>query len=212
MSDFEELDPAIHDQLRNLPPASSSLRDAHIAAALGEMSPSARRAPGRLRILTGIAAAAVVALGGAAFMAQRDDVSRPALNGAVTTLPPKTGADCSEAFAGLWGEVGDSKSITHNNQRFAVMFRDSDFDVYYANPPCSLVGTMSYWDAMKKRDNETVVPDKTSVCSFATEPLARFTDSAWEDGYNLVLVQTETGLSVYFEDRCDTPIATLDLP
>jgi len=212
VSDFEELDPAIHDQLRNVPPASSSLRDAHIAAALGEMSPSVRRAPGRLRILTGVAAAAVVALGGAAFVAQQVDVSRPALNGAVTTLPPKTGADCAEAFAGLWGEVGDSKEITHNKQRFALMFRDAAIDAYQATPPCSAVGTMSYWDAMKQRDNESSVPDKTSVCSYATEPVARFTDAAQGDTYVLVLVQTETGLSLHFEDRCDTPIATLDLP
>ena len=69
MSDNEELDPALAKALRDIPPAGAALRDAHIAAALAEMNPSVRRAPGRLRILTGVAAAAVVALGGAAFVA-----------------------------------------------------------------------------------------------------------------------------------------------
>lgn len=212
MSDFEELDPAIHDQLRNVPPASSSVRDAHIAAALGEMSPAVRRTPGRLRILTGVAAAAVVALGGAAFIAQQDDASRPDLNGTVTTLPPKTGADCSQEFSGLWGEVGDSKVITHNNQSYVLMFRDDAIDVYLGIPPCTSVGTLLYWDALLNRDRETFVPNNTAVCSYATEPVARFTDAARGDYYNLVLVQTETGLSLHFEDRCDTPIASLELP
>jgi len=212
VSDFEELDPAIHDQLRNVPPASSSLRDAHIAAALGEMNPAVRRAPGRLRILTGVAAAAVVALGGAAFVAQQDNVSRPALNSALTTLPPKTGTDCSQEFSGLWGEVGDSKTVAHNNRPYTLMFRDDAIDVYQATPPCSSVGTINYWDALIARDNEKSQPVGTSVCSYATEPIAQFTDAARGDYYNLVLVQTKTGLSLHFEDRCDTPIATLDLP
>lgn len=210
MSDFEELDPAIHDQLRNVPPASSSLRDAQIAAALGEMSPAVRRAPGRLRILTGVAAAAVVALGGAAFVAQQDDVSRPALNGAVTTLPPKTGADCAPSYLGA---VGDVKYLTHNGTEFELWFQDFGIiDVIYNEPPCTNYGTINYWRAMVDRDLETSVPDKTSVCSDATEPISRFTDSRYKGEYKFILVQTETGLSLYFEDRCDTPIATLELP
>lgn len=210
MSDFEELDPAIHDQLRNVPPASSSLRDAHIAAALGEMSPAVRRTPGRLRILTGVAAAAVVALAGAAFVAQQDDVSRPALNSALTTLPPKTGADCAPSYLGA---VGDVKYLTHNGTEFELWFQDFGIiDVIYNEPPCTNYGTISYWQAMIDRDLETSVPNNTAVCSYATEPIARFTDSRYKGEYKFILVQTETGISLYFEDRCDTPIAALDLP
>ena len=210
MSDFEELDPAIHDQLRNVPPASSTLRDAHIAAALGEMNPAVRRTPGRLRILTGVAAAAVVALGGAAFVAQQDNVSRPALNSALTTVPPKTGTGCPPGYLGA---VGDVKYVTHNGREFELWFEDfANIGVNFNEPPCTNYGTINYWQAMMDRDNETSVPNGTAVCSYATEPIARFTDYARGDKYNLVLVQTDTGLSLHFEDRCDTPIATLDLP
>ena len=210
MSDFEELDPAIHDQLRNVPPASSSVRDAHIAAALGEMSPAVRRTPGRLRILTGVAAAAVVALGGAAFIAQQDDASRPDLNGTVTTLPPKTGADCAPSYLGA---VGDVKYLTHNGTEFELWFQDFGIiDVIYNEQPCTNYGTINYWRAMVDRDLETSVPNNTAVCSYATEPIARFTDSRYKGEYKFVLVQTATGLSLYFEDRCDTPIASLELP
>lgn len=69
-----------------------------------------------------------------------------------------------------------------------------------------------YEGALLSRNNESSQPSGTSVCSYATEPIARFTDGARGDYYNLVLVQTETGLSLHFEDRCDTPIATLTLP
>lgn len=210
MSDFEELDPAIHDQLRNVPPASSSVRDAHIAAALGEMSPAVRRTPGRLRILTGVAAAAVVALGGAAFIAQQDDASRPDLNGTVTTLPPKTGTDCAPSYLGA---VGDVKYLTHNGTEFELWFQDFGIiDVNYNEQPCTNYGTINYWRAMVDRDLETSVPNNTAVCSYATEPIARFTDSRYKGEYKFILVQTATGLSLYFEDRCDTPIATLELP
>lgn len=210
MSDFEELDPAIHDQLRNVPPASSSVRDTHIAAALGEMSPAVRRTPGRLRILTGVAAAAVVALSGVAFIAQQDDDPRPAFGGPVTTLPPKTGADCAPSYLGA---VGDVKYLTHNGTEFELWFQDFGIiDVIYNEQPCTNYGTINYWRAMVDRDLETSVLNNTAVCSYATEPIARFTDSARGNKYNLVLVQTEIGLSLHFEDRCNTPIATLDLP
>ena len=67
-------------------------------------------------------------------------------------------------------------------------------------------------EALAARDTETSQSGGTSVCSYTTEPIARFADSASGDSYNLVLVQTDSGLSMHFEDRCDSPIASLDLP
>ena len=210
MSDNEELDPALVNALRDIPPAGAALRDAHIAAALAAMAPPRRSATHRMRILTGVAAAAVVALGGAAFVAQQDDASRPTLSGAVTTLPPKTGAGCPPGYLGA---VGDVKYVTHNGKEFELWFEDFGIiDVNYNEPPCTNFGTVNYWQAMVDRDLETSVPDSTVVCSYATEPIARFTSSTNKGEYKLVLVHTESGLSLHFEDRCDTPIATLALP
>ena len=210
MSDNEELDPALANALRDIPPAGAALRDAHIAAAIAEMAPSRRSATHRMRILTGVAAAAVVALGGAAFIAQQDDASRPVLNGTVTTLPPKTGTDCAPSYLGA---VGDVKYLTHNGTEFELWFQDFGIiDVIYNEQPCTNYGTINYWRAMVDRDLETSVPSNTAVCSYATEPIARFTDSRYKGEYKFILVQTATGLSLYFEDRCDTPIASLELP
>lgn len=215
MSDSEELDPNIERALRNVPPATDVTKDAHIAAALAEALPGRRSTVGlmnnRARTIGAVAVVLVLLLSGLSVFTggatPNNNVATPD-----TTLPPKTGGDCSQEFAGLWGEVGDSKEISHNNRTYALMFRDDAIDVYQATPPCSSVGNLMYWDALSARDKESSQPSGTSVCSYTTEPVARFTDSARGDKYKLVLVQTETGLSLHFEDRCDSPIATLDLP
>lgn len=211
MSDFEELDPSIENALRDVPPASASLRDAHIAAALAEVAPSSRKIPRRLRIIGSAAAAAVLVLGGFAVFGQNSSDNQQ-FSGGDTTVPPKASANCAEEFSGLWSEVGDSTEIIHNNQRYALMFRDDNIDVYRATPPCSSVGTLGYREALVARDNESRLANQSSVCSYTTEPIARFTDSANGDTYSFVLVHTDSGLSLHFEDRCNTPIATLALP
>ena len=210
MSDFEELDPSIHDALRDVPPASASLRDSHISAALGEMAPSSRRTPGRLRILGSVAAAAVLAIGGlSVFRQTATDNNQVSVN---STLPPKTGATCMSDLENLRKNARDSREITHKNQTYAVLFGDDIIDVYLATDPCIAVGTLNYRGALVDRDNEPQPPRQASVCSNAIEPVSRFAGAAAGDSYVLVLVQTDAGLSLHFEDRCDIPIATLDLP
>lgn len=212
MSDNEEFDPAVFQALRDVPPASGSLRDAHIAAALAEMAPSSRTAPGRLRVLGSVAAAAVIALGGFSVLRQNSS-DDPGLSGANSTLPPKASATCASDFAELLSEVSDSKEITHNGIRFALMLRDDAIDVYLATPPCSAVGTMDYRQPQVDRDYESPGSVDTAICKLPAESIVRqFTDSANGDAYSFVLIHSDNGLSLYFADRCDTPIATLDLP
>jgi hypothetical protein len=208
VSDNEEFDPALAKALRDIPPAGAALRDAHIAAALAEMNPSVRRAPGRLRILTGVAAAAVVALGGAAFVAQQDDVSRPALNGVVTTLPPKTGALCADTFSEISGESEHSESITHQDTEYALFFRDGAVDVYRATPPCTSVSTLDYTNSLLARTNEATSPTEQSCNS--QDVVHQFNDA--DNNYSLVVLHTENGISVRFADRCDVDLVTLALP
>ena len=210
MNENEDLDPTLLRHLREVPPASASVRDAHIAAALAEIAPSRRTGANRSRILGGVAAAVMLAVGGVTVANQQQE--RGVLTGTVTTTLPKGGGDCSQEFSGLWGDVGDSRVIKHNNTEYAVMFRDDNIDVYEATEPCSRVGTMGYWDQLVARDNEGSPAGSSAVCSYATEPVRRFNDRARADSYGLVLVQTDEGLSLHFEDKCDVSIVTLALP
>ncbi len=210
MSDFEELDPSIHNALRDVPPASASVRDAHIAAALGEMAPSSRRAPGRLRILGSVAAATVLAVAGlSVFRQNAADNNQVSVN---STLPPKTGTNCAAELAELREEARDSKEFSHLNAMYVAMVGKDNVEVHQGTSPCSKVGALDYREASIARDNEMSSSGGTSVCSDTTKPVLRFTDSANGEEYSFVLLHTDRGLALYFEDRCDSPIATLDLP
>lgn len=212
MSDNEDLDSEILRALQDLPPASESTRDAHIAAALSEMDSFSRRSPGRLRIIGAVAAAAVLALGSLSFLQQ--DTPEGQMSSAVdSTIPVKGSADCASEFAELWTKAGVSKETTHNGTRFALMFRDDAIDVHLATPPCSAIGTMDYRQPQVDRNNELPSSVDAAKCKLPAESIVRqFTDSANGDAYSFVLIHSNNGLSLYFADRCDTPIATLDLP
>lgn len=207
MSENEELDPALAKALRDIPPAGAALRDAHIAAALAEMNPSVRRTPGRLRILTGVAAAAVLALGGLSF-ANRDGNSPGMADGTETTRPPKAGASCADTFSEVSSESEHSESITHQDKEYALFFRDGAVDVYRATPPCTSVGTLDYTNSLLARTNEATSPTEQSCNS--QDVVHQFNDA--DNNYSLVVLHTENGISVRFADRCDVDLVTLALP
>lgn len=207
MSENEELDPALAKALRDIPPAGAALRDAHIAAALAEMNPSVRRTPGRLRILTGVAAAAVLALGGLSF-ANRDSNSPGMADGTETTRPPKAGASCADTFSEVSSESEHSESITHQDKEYALFFRDGAVDVYLATPPCTSVGTLDYTNSLLARTNEATSPTEQSCNS--QDVVHQFNDA--DNNYSLVVLHTENGISVRFADRCDVDLVTLALP
>lgn len=110
MNDEIDLDPAIVVALRDVPPADPALREAHIAAALGQIS-AAHRPPVastlRQRWLS-VAAAAAALAGGFVIGRAGDDASNQPRNAAIdvttTTTPPKTGSGCA-------AEVGDGQIL-----------------------------------------------------------------------------------------------------
>jgi hypothetical protein len=207
VSDNEELDPALANALRDIPPAGAALRDAHIAAALAEMAPSRRSATHRMRILTSVAAATVLAVGGLSF-ANRDSNSPGMADGTETTRPPKTGASCADTFSGLSTKAEHSESITHQGAEYALFFRDGAVDVYVATPPCTSVGTLDYSSSLSARANEAASPAEQS-CN-GQDVVHQFTSAG--DDYSLVALHTEDGISVRFADRCGVDLATLALP
>jgi hypothetical protein len=77
-----------------------------------------------------------------------------------------------------------------------------------------MIGTISYSEALVARAQETDAPNDFTECSYASDPLVRFSDTPSEGGdtYSFVLVETEDGVSLYFEDRCNEPLGSIDLP
>lgn len=209
MSDNEELDPDILRALRDVPPASASLKDAHISAALSEISVPQRHSGARFRIVGGIAAAFVLALGGVAVL--RDGVDAPNMATNVSsTLPPKTGTTCTDAFSELMSNVSYSQEITHNKQTYALMFRDGAIDMYFSTTPCSLVGTLQYQEAVVARAAEN---GSTESIDCSTESILHsFSADAAGEKYQLVALQADDSVSVRFADRCDTDIASVNFP
>ena len=76
MSEDNELTPEIEAALREVPAVDPSLREQHIAAALGEISPTA--SSGRLRFLA-TAAVVVVLFGGGFAVTRNSDHTPPAI-------------------------------------------------------------------------------------------------------------------------------------
>lgn len=212
MSENEDLDPALLRHLRDVPPASDAVREAHISAALDEISPSRTSSGRRTRVLGGVAAAVMLTLGGVTIAQRQNENERGPLTGTVTTTVPKGGADCKEELPDAGKDTTERQETEHNGTRYALLFRDDAIDVYRAVEPCDLVGTLSYGDAMVERDKESSLPNPTHRCSYSTELVARFKDAADGDPYDLVVVQTDDGLSVEFDDDCVSSIDTISLP
>jgi hypothetical protein len=93
------------------------------------------------------------------------------------------------------------------------MIREDSVEVYEGTAPCSQVGTLEYSQAQIDRDSELPGSVDPANCKFASESIiSQFTDTANGNEYSFVLLKTDRGLALYFEDRCNSPIATLDLP
>lgn len=210
MSEDNELNPEIESLLRDVSAADPSLREQHIAAALAEMSTPAA-STGRLRFLAA-AAAVVVLIGGGIAVAKNSGDAPPAIAADTTvTSVPKASGDCGEEFSGLWGDSVGRGEFTWAETDYTVIGHNGGLSVYLAMEPCTKMGTIVYWDAMHKRDKDTSTSGE-AVCSFSTEPIARFDDRANDDAYKLALVRTDTGVSLFFEDRCNEPLGSIALP
>jgi hypothetical protein len=211
MSDNNELDPQIESSLRDLPAADQAMKEAHIAAALGEVTPA--QSGGRLRFLS-VAAAVLILVAGVITVSKNSNDTPPAIAADTTaTSAPKASAEC-EHSGGFWGDVGGIDNFTLRGTKFELVHRDDLVDLYFGSAPCTMLGTISYSEALVARVKATDAPNDFTECSFASEPLVRFSDepSGGGDTYSFVLVATEDGVSLYFEDRCNEPIGSIPLP
>ena len=124
----DELDPKVLAALRNVAPASDSLRDQHIAAALAESSPASSRS--RIKWLSATAAIIVLIGGGNALYAVLSPSSdtptvAAAPHNSVTTVPVKgsaCGADLTGyTIVGTYSSAGSIREVWTSAQNRVVV-------------------------------------------------------------------------------------------
>lgn len=207
MSDENELTPEIEAALRNIPAGNPTLRDQHIAAALGELAPVATTKRRNLFA----AAAAVVVLAGVGFaVAQNSDDKSPAIASPDTTVTsvPKASGECPHT-GGFWGDVGRIEGFTFQDTAYELVLRNGTVEVLLGTQPCTRVDEIVYFEEMRSRDNQDELPSE-STCE--QKPLVQFADNAGGPEYTLALFETAGGVSLFFEDRCNEPLGTVTLP
>ena len=126
----DDLDPRILAALRDIAPASDSLRDQHIAAALGEITVS-RKTP-RSAWLSAAAAVVVLLAGATAILrlgATSTDSSVTPHNGAITTVPVKgstCGADLIDyTIVGTYSSAGSMREVWSSAHDLVVVDQSS---------------------------------------------------------------------------------------
>jgi hypothetical protein len=206
MSEDNELSPEIEAILKDTSAVDPAIRDQHIAAALGELTPSS--SSGRLKFLVAAAAVLVLAGGGIAVSRNSNDIP-PALAADTTiTSVPKASAECTHT-GGFWGDVGRVEGFTVQGVVYELVLRKGTVEVLLGTQPCTKLDEIVYFDEMRRRDNQNESPS-TNNCS--QEALVRFGDSSGGSEYTLALIGTDTGVSLFFEDRCNDPLGAISLP
>lgn len=213
MSEDSELSSEIKAALRDVSAVDPALRDQHIAAALGEISPSAST---KRRTFLAAAAAVLVLAGAGVGLSQKSDGNSPAAVVPDTTVTsvPKASSDpsCTEKWAGLSDGDTPRGEFSQAEVAYIALGRPGSVSVYLASEPCTKVGDIDYSAAMDARDNENASPNDIAECRGETEPSARFTDRADGDSYSFVLIKTADGVMLYFEDRCNEPLGSILFP
>jgi hypothetical protein len=210
MSDNNELDPQIESSLRDLPAADQAMKEAHIAAALGEVTPAV--ATGRLRFLSVAAAVLILVAGGITVSKNSNDAPPAIATDSSTTTLAKAAGDCGEEFSGLWGDSVGRGHFSWAETDYTVIGSNGGLSVYLAMEPCTTMGTITYWDALTARDKEAEAPQQSVECESMSPVIAQFEDRGNVDPYELVLVKTDTGVILYFKDRCNEPLGSIALP
>ena len=195
----DELDPEVLAALRKVAPASDSLRDQHIAAALSESSPVSSRS--RVKWLSAAAAVIVLLVGGNALYASLSsstDSNVTPQNGTVTTVPVKgsaCGADLTGyTIVGTYSSDGSVREVWSSKQDLVVVDQTS----------CTQLGTFTHPAA--------VASDK--ICegfftSFAPEGV-QWVGTYSVAGAEIVLVATPNELQI--RDGSCAVIASYPLP
>jgi hypothetical protein len=194
----DELDPEVLAALRNVAPASDSLRNQHIAAALAESSPVSSRS--RVKWLSAAAAVIVLIVGGNALYAALSPSSdtptvAAAPNNSVTTVPVKgsaCGAELADyTFVGTYSTAGSVREVWSSAQNLVVVDQAS----------CAQLGTFTH--------SVTAANEKACDGFFTT------TDTQWVGAYSvagtrLTLIATTNELQI--RDGSCAVIASYPLP
>ena len=122
----DDLDPEVVAALRDIAPASDSLRNQHIAAALGEISTTSSRP--RIKWLGAAAAVIVLLVGGNALYASLSpstDSNVTPRNGGVTTVPVK-GSVCGVSLTGYtivgtYSSAGAVREVWSSKQDLVIV-------------------------------------------------------------------------------------------
>ena len=195
----DELDPEVLAALRDVAPASDSLRNQHIAAALAESSPVSSRS--RVKWLSAAAAVIVLIVGGNALYAALSPSSdtptvAAAANNSVTTTVPVKGSVCGAnltdyTIVGTYSSAGSVREVWTSSQNLVVVDPSS----------CAQLGTITHPAA--------TVNEKTCDGFFST------TDTQWVGSYSvagtrLTLIATTNELQI--RDGSCAVIASYPLP
>ena len=194
----DELDPEVMAALRDVAPASDSLRNQHIAAALSEISPTSSRS--RVKWLSAAAAVIVLLVGGNALYAALSPSSdtptvAAAPNNSVTTVPVKgsaCGAELADyTFVGTYSTAGSVREVWSSAQNLVVVDQAS----------CAQLGTFTH--------SVTAANEKACDGFFTT------TDTQWVGAYSvagtrLTLIATTNELQI--RDGSCAVIANYPLP
>ena len=195
----DELDPEVVAALRDIAPASDSLRNKHIAAALAESSPVSSRS--RVKWLSAAAAIIVLLVGGNALYAALSPSSdtptvAAAPNNSVTTSVPVKGSLCGAGLAdytivGTYSSAGSVREVWSSKQDLVVVDQTS----------CTQLDTFTHPAATAN--------EKACDGFFTT------TDTQWVGAYSvadtrLALIATTNELQI--RDGSCAVIATYPLP
>ena len=192
----DELDPLVLAALRDVVPASDSLREQHIAAALAEISPAEARS--RFTWLSAAAAVVVLLVGATAIVrlgATSTDSNVTPRNGAITTVPVKGSACGAElvdyTIVGTYSSAGSVREVWSSAQNLVVVDQAS----------CAQLGTFTHPAATAN--------EKTCDGFFST------TDTQWVGAYSvagttLTLIATTNELQI--RDGSCAVIASYPLP
>jgi hypothetical protein len=123
----DDLDPEVLAALRDVAPASDSLRNQHIAAALGEISTTSSRS--RIKWLSAAAAVIVLLVGGNvlyASLSPSTDSNVTPRNGVVTTTVPVKGSVCGAnladyTFVGTYSSAGAMREVWSSKQDLIIV-------------------------------------------------------------------------------------------
>ena len=193
----DELDPEVLAALRNVAPASDALRDQHIAAALGKISPAGARS--RIKWLGAAAAIVVFLVGGNALYASlsssTDSSVTPKTDVVSTSMPVKgsaCGADLTGyTIVGTYSSAGSVREVWSSAQNLVVVDQSS----------CAALGTFTH--------------PVTAANERACDGFFTTTDTQWVGAYSvagttLTLIATTNELQI--RDGSCAVIASYPLP